>query len=386
MSILLTELISAVPHAVHGETENRVIDAIEYNSKLVDGDTLFFCLPGARVDGHDFASQAYTLGCRAFVVERILPLPSDAVQIVVTSSRESLAYLSAAFYGYPARDLTIIGITGTKGKTTTSILIQEILLSRGIRCGYIGSNGVIIGEQHFDTINSTPESRELHRYFAIMREKGYTHLVMEVSSQALDHCRVLGIPFDTVLYTNLAPDHISESEHATFDEYRDAKRKLFTDYGAANIIYNGDDANGAYMIRDTAGKKIRFGMDSKADFRGSAIRPYRAATSLGIDFDVICGGECTEVRLRTPGRFSAYNGLAAIAACSCYGVTPHQAAQALATISIRGRFEIVDAIDDITFIIDYAHNGLSLTHALTELRAYDPRRLICVFGCIGGRT
>ncbi|MBE6625633.1 MAG: UDP-N-acetylmuramoyl-L-alanyl-D-glutamate--2,6-diaminopimelate ligase [Ruminococcaceae bacterium] len=386
MTALLTELLENVKCEMHGSAVKKYIEKIEYNSRLADSSTLFFCMPGARADGHNFAPQAYDLGCRAFVVERILPLPHDAVQILVSNSRETLAYVSAAFYGNPADEMTVIGITGTKGKTTTAILIEEILNSCGVNCGYIGTNGVVIGENRYETINSTPESRELHKYFRMMRERGYTHVVMEVSSQALDHYRVAGIKFDTVIFTNFSEDHIGDGEHATLEEYRDAKRKLFTDYNAKNIIYNIDDPTAEYMINGAVGRLISYGIDNEAEFRGCDMRPFRAETSLGIDFDVIKNDVKTGIRLRTPGSFSVYNGLAAIAASTCCGISIREAADALKCISIKGRFEIVDAIPGITFIIDYAHNGLSLTRALTVLKEYAPKRLICVFGSVGGRT
>ncbi len=387
MTKLLSDLLSRVECSVKGCAEEIKISKIEYDSRRADRDSLFFCLPGARADGHSFAAAAYANGCRAFITQRFLDLPEDAVQAVVLSSRESLALISAEFYSNPADKLKIIGLTGTKGKTTTAILIEEIMNSCGIKCAYIGSNGVKIGDKHYDTVNTTPESRELHRFFSMMVDEGITHVAMEVSSQALVNYRICGISFDTVVYTNLSPDHISDVEHATFDDYRDAKKKLFTDYGAKNIICNRDDKHCAYMIGDSAGADIiGYSIENDSEFRASDIRPYRDETSLGIDFDVENSGIKTGVRLRTPGDFSVYNGLAAIAVCSCYGISPRKSSDALRSISIHGRFEIVDAIPGITFIIDYAHNGFSLTHALSVLREYAPKRLICVFGCIGGRT
>ena len=387
MSIKLNTLLADYPCRVIGDPSGIAVDAIEYDSRRAKSpETLFFCMPGARMDGHDFAPAVYEAGCRAFVVERELDLPDDAVQIVVSHARESLAHLSARFYGSPADKLTLIGLTGTKGKTTTAILIREILCSCGIPCAYIGSNGIRIGDKHYETVNTTPESRELHRYFALMVESGVTHCVMEVSSQALNNYRVCGLTFETVVYTNLSEDHIGAGEHASFDEYRDAKRKLFTRYGAKNIVYNLDDANHAYMIDGSGANLVSCSIANDADFKASDIRPYRDSTSLGIDFDVDFAGVKTGIRMRTPGEFSVYNGLEAIAVCSLCGLSVRQASDALRTISINGRFEIVDALSGVTFIIDYAHNGFSLTHALEVLRAYNPRRLICVFGCIGGRT
>lgn len=383
----LSALLSSIICEVQGNAEEITVDTLEYDSrKALNEHSLFFCMPGARLDGHDFAEKVYEGGCRSFVVERFLDLPEDAVQVKVSSARETLALLSAEFYCRPADRLKLIGLTGTKGKTTTAILISEILNSCGIKCAYIGSNGVQIGKRHYPTVNTTPESRELQRFFSMMVEEGITHVAMEVSSQALNNYRVCGLTFDTVVYTNLAPDHISPGEHPTFEDYRDAKKKLFTDYGAKTAIVNADDSYAEYMTDSTDADIVTCSLQSDADFRAESIRPYRDRTSLGIEFDLVHNGIKTGFRMRTPGEFSVYNGLSAIAVCLNYGVSVREASDALRNISITGRFEIVDALDGVTFIIDYAHNGLSLTHALEVLREYDPARLICVFGCIGGRT
>ncbi|MBR5312506.1 MAG: UDP-N-acetylmuramoyl-L-alanyl-D-glutamate--2,6-diaminopimelate ligase [Clostridia bacterium] len=385
MSIRLSEITQNYDCRVLG-CGDPVITAVEYDSRKTGSGALFFCMPGANFDGHTFAPRVYDAGCRAFVVEHPVDLPDDAVQVIVPSSRAALAAFSAKFYGEPAKELTLLGITGTKGKTTTSLLVKEILCSCGICCGYIGSNGVSYRTHYEDTVNSTPESRELHRIFRDMVNAGVTHVIMEVSSQALCTHRVDGLHFDTVLYTNLGRDHISPVEHASVEEYRDAKRRLFTDFDAENIIWNADDEHGAYMVDGSRGQRISYAIRSDADFRGSGLRPYRDETSLGIEFELEHGQTRTEVRLRTPGAFSIYNGMAAIAACTRYGVTVQECADALRTISVTGRFEVVDAVPGATFLIDYAHNGMSLTSALTELRAYQPKRLICIFGTVGGRT
>lgn len=385
--MILSELLSAFPYTVLGNADDVNIEQIEYDSrKSVSNETLFFCLPGARVDGHDYAVQVYKAGCRAFIVERKVDLPDDALQVLVPSARESLALLSARFYGNPADKLKLIGLTGTKGKTTTAILISEIMNSCGKKCAYIGSNGIQIGDRHYPTVNTTPESRELHKYFALMVDAGITHVAMEVSSQALNNYRVCGLNFDTAVFTNLSRDHIGGVEHPTFEDYRDAKRKLFTEHGAKTIFFNADDRHSAYMTAGIQADFVSYAIENDADFKAEAIRPYRAATSLGIDFDLMHDGIKTGIRLRTPGDFSVYNGLAAIAVCSHYGISVREAADALKSISIQGRFEIVDALDGVTFIIDYAHNGFSLSHALEVLREYSPKRLICVFGSVGGRT
>lgn len=388
MSIQLTTLLSALsPVDIAGDTEGISIEKIEYDSRKAGGGMMFVCLPGVRFDGHSFAAQVYENGCRVFLCERRLEaLPSDAVQIMVENTRLALSDLAKVFYDNAADRLKIIGVTGTKGKTTTSILISNILNGAGVKCAYIGSNGVTIGGKHYETVNTTPESLELHRFFRMMVDDGTTHVVMEVSSQALMHYRVRGLRFEAVLFTNLSPDHIGTGEHASFEEYRDAKRLLFTEYESKTAIFNADDEFSSYMTADYMGKKVSYGIRNDADFTASDIEPFRSATALGIDFMCAHNGEIVPVRLRTPGDFSVYNGLCAIAAASVMGIGAEKAASVLKTASITGRFEIVDALDGITFLIDYAHNGLSLTSALRFLREYDPRRLICVFGSVGGRT
>ncbi len=399
--MLLTNLLTALPDAiVTGSPDGMDIQSIEYDSRKTGPETgfgsrsMFVCMPGARLDGHDFAPSMYEKGCRVFLCARHMDLPADAVQIQVETPRMALALLSAAFYGYPAREMQIIGITGTKGKTTTAILLSGILSENGIPCAYIGSNGIDIGPDHYETVNTTPESHELHRYFLKMLDAGYRHVVMEVSSQALHTWRVHGVPFDACLFTNLGEDHISPSEHPSFADYHDCKRRLFHDYPCRHIVTNPDDPHWQTVSANPAVHTLTYAIDTRklpdtgvpVDFTASDIRPFRSETALGIEFDCVHEGRRIPVRLRTPGDFSVYNGLCAIAAASLYGITPEACAKTLYHMSIKGRFEIVDALPGVTFLLDYAHNGMSLENALTELRRYNPNRLICLFGSIGGRA
>lgn len=386
--MILSKLFEAIDYTVIcGNAAKVGVDRIEYNSRKVNERELFVCLPGAKVDGHDFARMAYDRGCRAFLCERPLDLPEDAFQAATPDTRSALASISQTFYGYPAKKLHIIGITGTKGKTTTALLVQSILEKSGIPCAYIGSNGVIINGKHTETVNTTPESREMQHYFATMVREHVTHAVIEVSSQALEHNRVQGIDFDVCVFTNLGVDHIGEGEHASLEEYRCAKRKLFTDYNCKLAVVNSDDEFSSFMTEGVSCPVVTFSMnDPASDLYGNGVERYRDDNFLGIRFDCVNSGETHEVLMRTPGLFSAYNGLAAMAVCLSYGVDVNRAADILAKTPVGGRFEVVDSLPGRTFIVDYAHNGMSLTSALTVLREYSPSRLICVFGSVGGRT
>ncbi len=382
----LTALLAEISYQVV-QGQDREITAITYDSRQAGAGSLFVCLPGAFADGHDYAKGAYNRGCRAFLCQRMVDLPEDAFQAVTADTRSALATISATFYGHPAGKLKIIGITGTKGKTTTALLIHSILEKNHIPCGYIGSNGVLMAGELTPTVNTTPESLALQGYFSAMVAAGITHAVIEVSSQALEHNRVQGLEFDTVVFTNLSPDHIGKGEHESFEAYRAAKRKLFTDYGCQLIVYNADDEASGFMLQDVNAPKLAFStQNAEAEFYGSRLGLFREDTSLGICFDCTHGGKTDPVSVRTPGAFSVYNALGAIAVCSRYGVSVEAAAEALGKTSVTGRFEVVDGIPGRTFIVDYAHNGLSLTSALQVLRQYQPERLICLFGSVGGRT
>ncbi len=380
----INELLINVPHSGVSYCE---VKSIEYDSRKACEGSLFVCLRGANADGHKFASSAYNNGCRLFLCEKKLQLPDDAQQFEVSDTRAALAMVSAEFYGHPADELKLIGITGTKGKTTTALLINSILNAHGKNCAYIGSNGILINGCLTETANTTPESRVLHRFFRQMVDEGVKYVALEVSSQALARNRVDGIKFDTVVFTNLGEDHISPVEHPSLEDYRNSKAKLFTDtYGAKYAVYNADDEASNFMMSRFSGEKISFAIESDADYVGRDRDIYRSETALGVSFNCISNGDETHVRLMSPGVFSIYNGLAAIAVCSIYGVDVESSAATLAHTPVQGRFEIVEAAPGKTFVVDYSHNGMSLTKALTTLREYEPRHLICVFGSVGGRT
>ena len=389
--MLLTELMQVIPYT---EIINRSgldpakIDVLDLcsDSRRSGASSMFICISGSQADGHDYAWAAYNRMCRIFVVEHATRLPDDAFIIVTGNTRIALARLSAAFFGYPAKEMTVIGVTGTKGKTTSSLMIYHALNQCGVPTGYIGSNGICYGEYFFSTVNTTPESYDLHYYMRKMLTAGVKTLVMEVSSQALKMARVHGIRFKLCVFTNLSPDHIGEYEHPDFDDYKRCKHSLFTDYGAEAIVYNADDEYAEDMVGGNRAKTVGVSLHKEAAFRAKGITYFRSPGSIGVSFICDHGADSFPVSVAFPGEFSVYNALTAIAVCSQLGLDPKEIAKTLPEIRIKGRFETYELPGGATAVIDYAHNGVSLKAALQALRAYEPNRLVCLFGSVGGRT
>lgn len=366
-----------------GEVE---IKSVCYDSRQAKADSLFVALVGSLSDGHNYAISAYERGCRAFICQREVNLPSDAVIILTPDTRAALADISQIFFGEPSKRLRVIGITGTKGKTTVAQLTYQILNSLDMKAGYIGTNGIFYDGKSFETKNTTPESYDLAYHMSEMLKCGVRYLALEVSSQALYLNRVHGMKFEVALFTNLSPDHIGEREHPSFEHYRDSKAKLFSDYFSAAAIYNADDTASEYMMKNYSGAKIGYSTVRDADISAEGIELFRDSGQLGVAFNAKIGKKKLACRLPLPGRFNVGNALAAMAACISCGADPSRVADALSNVSIAGRAEVVDALPYATFVIDYAHNGISLRSILEVLREYNPRRLICVFGSVGGRT
>lgn len=356
------------------------------DSRKVFSDSLFVCISGSVTDGHDYAWAAYHRQCRVFVMEHLIDLPDDAFVIVTKDTRVALARLSAAFFGNPADEMTIIGITGTKGKTTSSLMIYHTLNDCGIPTGYIGSNGVTYLNHTFGTVNTTPESYDLHYYMRQMLDAGVKTLVMEVSSQALKMSRVHGIHFHTCVFTNLSPDHIGEHEHPDFNDYKACKHSLFTDYGAEHIVYNADDEYAEEVIHGNHCHRTSVAVHTPSDVHAQDLSYFRFPGVLGVRFTCTTEGQSFPVSVSFPGEFSVYNAMTAIAVCHRLGVPLEKITQSLETTRVKGRFETYELPTGATVVIDYAHNGVSLKAALQALRIYEPHRLICLFGSVGGRT
>ena len=275
------------------------ITEIVRDSRKATAGSLFVALRGAAADGHDYLLSAYRAGCRTFAVMQFCDtLPSDALQLRYDNTRQALSSLSAAFYRDPTKHLRVVGVTGTKGKTTTCLLAYALLSAAGVPVGYIGTNGVIYNNHRETTANTTPESLILQRIARDMVDCGVKVLLLEVSSQALIQYRVESVTFDTVVYTNLYRDHIGPNEHPDFDDYKNCKRSLFTDYGADFIVYNGDDDHAWEMIGTARAEKASISIRDKADFSASDITYFRSPGNIGVGFSCTHAGKTFRLLFR----------------------------------------------------------------------------------------
>ena len=378
---------------LQGEALDEALDTgiagITNDSRTVSEGCLFFCIPGAIRDGHDFAAQTVNAGAAALVVSHDVDLSgaeksraAQAILIRVPDVRYAMAYLSAAWYGYPAEKLRTIGVTGTKGKTTTTYLIKSILEAAGRKVGLVGTIETIIGERHIPSANTTPESIVLQKTFREMVDAGIEIVVMEVSSQALKLHRTQGVVFDIGVFTNISPDHIGPNEHADFEEYMRCKGMLFQQCRVG--IVNGDDPHTAQVLAGHTCQMETFGLAPEDDLFADHLELIHKPGELGISFDTE-GAIRLHAEVPTPGRFSVYNALCAIAVCRHFDVSEEEIENALRTAHVKGRIEMAKGSGDYTLLIDYAHNAVALESLLTTLREYHPHRLICLFGCGGNR-
>lgn len=369
------------------ETE---ITKVCHDSRCVTKGSLFVCIQGQGFDGHHFFGQAVKAGASAVVIEEpevfrsFEALTEGITVLLVQSTRYAMAHIAAAFYGHPANRLTTIGITGTKGKTTTAYLIQSVLEKAGLKVGLIGTIEVRIGEEKIPTINTTPESLLLQEYLFRMAEAGMDAVVMEVSSQGLGQCRTNGFVFDYGIFTNLGEDHIGPGEHRDMEEYIACKSLLFQSCRVG--IVNCDDPTWEKITKDHVCRLKTYGFSENSDYRAQDMGLYRENDLLSVRFAVEKYGKKFEFQTATPGKFSVYNSLAAIALCDHFGVAPVLLKEALKSAQVRGRLEIVRTEKPYTILIDYAHNAMSLESLLLTLREYEPARLICLFGCGGNRS
>ena len=356
------------------------------NSKNIKEGDMFVAIKGFSTDGHKYINNAIKAGAKVVMVEEgadlsSIELPDDVTLIMAKDTREALAVSSANFYKNPSKKFKLIGVTGTKGKTTTTFMIKEILEKAGHKVGLIGTIATYInGRMISESSRTTPESIELQKTFAQMVDAGVEYVVMEVSSQSLKLHRVDGCNFDIVIFTNFSEDHISEKEHPDMKDYFESKLKLFE--MSENGIVNIDDLQVSKVPEMFPNSKIiTYGIDNFCDVLAKDI----TITNSYVDFKVKLGDKNERIKVGIPGRFSVYNSLAAICVAKKLGISPEVIKEALLEVRVPGRSELVDNKMELPIMIDYAHSPESLQNILQAVKSYTRGKVISVFGCGGDR-
>lgn len=367
---------------LQGDVE-REATSVVYDSRKVEEGSVFICIRGAVVDGHKFIPEVVKKGAKTLIVEEETAAPEDVTVILVKDTRYAMAFISAAYFGYPAKKLKTIGITGTKGKTTTTYMVKSILENAGYKVGLIGTIEAIIGDRVIPAANTTPESYVVQQYFHEMVEAGCDCVVMEVSSQGLMLHRTQGFVFDFGIFTNIEPDHIGPNEHRDFEHYLSCKAMLLKQCRVG--IVNRDDEHFEKIVEGHTCALETYGFSEKADLRAEDAKLISGKGSLGISYH-LKGLMDFSVEIDIPGKFSIYNSLTAIAICRHFNVSEENIIKALKVAKVKGRIEMVKVSDEFTLMIDYAHNAMALESLLSTLREYHPNRLVCLFGCGGNRS
>ena len=402
--MILKALFERIPAVLCQGSWDTDIASIAMCSKAVTNNSLFICIKGMEQDGHQYIQEAAERGAAACLVEEAfwkksasvhgnlkqaekktsaygeLKLPEQMTIVSVQNTREAAAWAAAAFYRYPSKELKVIGITGTKGKTSTTFMIRDILEAAGYKTGLLGTIDYEIGEEKKRAERTTPEAIDVQRYLRKMADSGCRFAVMEVSSQGLKLHRSDGILFDVGVFTNLGRDHIGPKEHKDMAEYAHYKSLLFQKccFGIGNI----DDPYYREIFKDASCQVCTYSCRQKADVQASDIMLVNRNGQLGTFFKV--NGE--EYAVSAPGEFSVYNAVAAITVCRHYGIDQEIIRKALKTIRVPGRVEVIDNDRGYLLLIDYAHNAMSLKNILETMRRYHPRQLWVLFGCGGGRS
>jgi UDP-N-acetylmuramoyl-L-alanyl-D-glutamate--2,6-diaminopimelate ligase len=380
----LKTLLEKLEYTVVRGNDDIEISEVVYDSRKLSKDCLFVCIIGANFDAHSAVGEAVSTHAACVIVSKDVDVPddSDMTVIKVDDTRYAMAFIAAAVNGHPADRLTTIGITGTKGKTTVTYMIKGILEQAGHKVGLIGTIETIIGDEHIPSKNTTPDSYVIQEYFARMVKEGCDIVVMEVSSQGLMQHRTQGFIFDYGIFTNIKPDHIGPNEHKDFEDYLHCKGMLFKQCRTG--IVNGDDEHWKDVTEGHTCKLLTYGLSEGCDYRASDMRYTRGEGYIGVNFSV-SGRVDMDVEVSTPGIFSVYNALTAVAVCHQFGSSEKEVRNALKAVTVKGRIELINVSDDFTLMIDHAHNAMALESLLTTLKEYNPHRLIAVFGCGGNR-
>ncbi len=370
----LTEIIKEINCSAPRNTDIE-ISGIAYDSRKVKEGYLFVAIKGFETDGHKYIDAAIKNGAVAVIGEEELSL--SCTYLKVDNSRRALARVSSAFYNHPERKLKIIGITGTNGKTTTTYIIRHILNLTGKRCDLIGTNQIIINDEEIESTRTTPESLELFETFSKMEKSGAEYVVMEVSSHSLELDRVYGIEFETAVLTNITQDHLDF--HKTLENYAKAKAKLFEMSKSSAVNLDSDFKD--IILEKASGKLLTYSIDENSDVKAENL----VMSERGVIFD-IGKKETVQMRLAIPGKFSAYNALAAICACKNLGISDEDIKNGLTLVRpVMGRIEVVRSNTPYTMIIDYAHTPDGLENIIKAVRGFAQKRVITLFGCGGNR-
>lgn len=371
----LSQIVSDFPYSVISGDLFTPITGITYNSNLIKEGNLFVCIKGFKLDGHDYAMDAYKRGAKAFLIEKEMNLPGTVIK--VRNTRKALALVSKRFYG--DANITLIGITGTNGKTTTSYLVKNILDRSGIKSGLIGTIEYVVGNERMNGVMTTPESSDLYRFLHIMESKGLTHVVMEVTSHGLALERVYGLNFDLAIFTNLSQDHLDF--HQSIENYRETKLKLFRELKRdAKSIVNLDDPVGNQITKISKADIITYALKKKADV--TAV--HKSLGWVGSEVSIFSNFKEFSFTTRLIGTSNIYNILAAFTLASVLGIDKKAIIESLADLNfIPGRFEIVAT--DPQVVVDYAHTPRALEALLTCVKRLTAGKVISVFGCGGER-
>ncbi len=382
----LKDLLAGIENfKIRGDQELE-ISSVENNSQKVKSGSLFVAIKGFDFDGHQFVEEAIKNGAVALMLDisadlKSIKLPKDMTVILSADTRVDLAKVACNFYHHPSRYFKLIGVTGTKGKTTTTYMIKSILEKAGHKVGLIGTIANYIGEDQISESNrTTPESLELQKLFYQMAREKVEYVVMEVSSQSLKLHRVDGSDFDMAVFTNFSKDHISLKEHSDMEDYFNSKLKLFQ--MCPKGFANSDDFKCERLMYYAKNCDIKtYSVDNGSNLIAKDI----TITNASVDFKVKLGQKNERVKVNIPGRYSVYNALAAISVAVSIGVDAEKIKEGLLEIVIPGRNELIPNEQELTIMIDYAHTAESLENVLTSIKAYTMGRIICVFGCGGDR-
>ena len=382
----LNKLLKDVEYTtLYGDTNKDITDIIVDSRKIIEG-CAFVCIEGFNFDTHTIVEDVVSAGATSIIVEKDVDIDklvsiNDKITIIKTNNtRIALSYMSIEFFERPMDKLKVIGITGTKGKTTTAYMVQNILQNLGHKVGLIGTIEVIFQSKTIPAVNTTPESYTIQKYLKEMLDEGIDIVVMEVSSQAYLLHRVAGMKFDIGVFTNLASDHIGEHEHPDFANYLYCKSLLFQNSRVG--IGNVDDKHYKEIFKDSTCEIKNYGITNSADFTACDIELFRDKSTIGSSY--LLNGE-QRVVINTPGLFGIYNSLCALAICSEYEQSLDVAITTLRDVKVKGRVEILENPFDMTIMIDYAHNAMALESLLSTIKEYTPKRLVCLFGCGGNR-